>query len=107
MFDDRLKDLRISAGLTQKQVADALEIKVNTYQSYELDKREPTAIQLKRMATFYNVSCDYLLGFEKMPEPPRLTTEQEIIEYLNKFTDSQKNEVKLFCEFIDYRNKGD
>ncbi len=57
-----LKELRIERGLTQKQVADALEINSVTYLHYEKDQREPPLTLLADMAVFFDVSVDFLLG---------------------------------------------
>lgn len=63
MFDDRLKKLRNARGLTQKEAADALGLKTNTYRNYENDEREPTAMILLSIARFYGVTTDYLLNY--------------------------------------------
>ena len=61
---DRLQELRRGAGLTQKQVADALDIHSVTYLHYEKDQREPPLELLVRMAAFFDVTTDWLLGVE-------------------------------------------
>ena len=58
----RLKELREERNLTQKQVADALKINSVTYLHYEKAQREPPLTLLAEMASFFNVSIDYLLG---------------------------------------------
>lgn len=63
-FGDRLQELRHGAGLTQKQVADALDIHSVTYLHYEKDQREPPLELLVRMAAFFDVTTDWLLGVE-------------------------------------------
>ena len=63
-FGDRLLKLRRGAGLTQKQVADALDIHSVTYLHYEKDQREPPLELLVRMAAFFDVTTDWLLGVE-------------------------------------------
>jgi len=67
----KIKDLREDKDLTQKQVADYLNIKQNTYSRYENCEREiPTDI-LIQLALYYNTSLDYLVGLtdEKKPYP--------------------------------------
>ena len=61
---DRLQELRRGAGLTQKQVADALDIHSVTYLHYEKDQREPPLELLVQMAAFFDVTTDWLLGVE-------------------------------------------
>lgn len=59
---ERLKELRKERGVRQEQVAVALDISMSAYCNYEQGKREPTASVLDRMADYYSVSVDYLLG---------------------------------------------
>ena len=63
-FGDRLLELRRGAGLTQKQLTDALDIHSVTYLHYEKDQREPPLELVVRMAAFFDVTTDWLLGVE-------------------------------------------
>ena len=58
----RLKELREERGLTQKQVAESLNLHSVTYLHYEKDQREPPLSVLAAMAIYFEVSVDYLLG---------------------------------------------
>ena len=58
----RLKELREANGLTQKQLAEKLNIHSVSYLHYEKDQREPPLSLLADIAKFYGVSVDYLLG---------------------------------------------
>lgn len=60
---DILKSLRKSNGYsTMQEFCAAADISFSTYQNYESGKRVPTAEILVKLADFYNVSIDYLLG---------------------------------------------
>ena len=59
---ERLRALREKEGLTQKQVANYLQLSRSTYTYYELGKRQPSLQTLSRLAEFFHVSTDYLLG---------------------------------------------
>ena len=54
--------LRNEQGLTQEQAAEGQGITYRSYRRYESGEREPTASVLVRMADFYGVSLDYLVG---------------------------------------------
>lgn len=58
----KLKEIRRDNGKTQKEVADYLNIKQNTYSQYENEKRQIPIEILIRLADYYDVSVDYLLG---------------------------------------------
>lgn len=59
---ERLKYLREKKGLTQKDVAIKLGLEPAAISKYELDMREPNIEALKKLATIFTVSIDYLLG---------------------------------------------
>ena len=61
----RLRDLREDNDITQNQIALMLNIKQNTYSPYENGKREVPINILWKLADFYDVSIDYLVGREK------------------------------------------
>ena len=62
ILSSRLKALRKEKGYTQGQVAIYCDITEKTYQNYELMTREPKIEILIRIADFYKVSLDYLVG---------------------------------------------
>ena len=61
----RLRDLREDNDMTQNQIALMLNIKQNTYSQYKNGKREVPINILWKLADFYDVSIDYLVGREK------------------------------------------
>lgn len=66
---DVLKELRTKAELKQSDVAEKLGLKVNTYQSYERGQSEPNCATINKLADFYGVTTDYLLGRKPAPNP--------------------------------------
>ena len=63
-FSERLVELRNERGLRQKDVADSLAIAQPTYALYEAGKREPSFNMLIRIACYFEVTTDYLLGID-------------------------------------------
>jgi transcriptional regulator with XRE-family HTH domain len=61
---DRIKALREEKGYMQKEVADTLGIAANTLSGYERNVRKPDAPILNKIAAYYGVSVDFLLGNE-------------------------------------------
>ena len=57
----RLKELRMSKGLTQQDVANAIGCSANNYARYEREEREPDNATLKRLSKFFGKSIDYIL----------------------------------------------
>ena len=62
MIFQRIRDLREDSDLTQEQVAEMLGVKQTTYSKYELGKILVPIDILIRLADFYQVSLDYLVG---------------------------------------------
>lgn len=58
----RLKELRIRNNVTQKQVAEALNLSTIAIQNYENNRRKPTYDILIALADYFEVSLDYLVG---------------------------------------------
>lgn len=72
----RLRQLRTNKKLTQKDVAEFLGVDRTTYVKYETGASEPNFETLQRLATFFGVSTDYLLGTETQ-KTPALTAKDE------------------------------
>lgn len=66
---EQLQTLRKSKNLTQEDVADIVGVKLSTYQKYERDVIAPSYDTLIKLADFYGVTTDYLLGREPAPNP--------------------------------------
>ena len=64
-FGGRLKELRLQAGLTQKQLADQIGITKSVVSFYELHERTPSPDVIRKLCCVFHVSADYLLGIEK------------------------------------------
>ena len=74
--DRKVRELRIRAGKTQKEIADYLNISRSTYTLYESAKRQMSNETLCALAEYYGVSTDYLLGRTDISSPPGLYTPQ-------------------------------
>lgn len=65
MIYENIRNLREDCDKTQKELADYLNIKQTTYSKYELGKINIPVEVFIKLANFYNVSTDYLLGISK------------------------------------------
>lgn len=61
-FQNVFKQLRLASGLTQAEMAEKLGVSKSTISMYENGNREPDYEILERIADFFNVDTDYLLG---------------------------------------------
>lgn len=67
-----MRDLREDSDRTQQQIADILNMHRSVYRRYESGERETPAWVVVKLADYYKVSTDYLLGQtdERDPYPP-------------------------------------
>ena len=62
VFYMRLRDLREDSDIKQKEIAEYLHIKQNTYSQYENGQRQLPIDILIKLAKYYDVTTDYILG---------------------------------------------
>ena len=68
-FCERLRSCRAATGLSQEDIARALDLRYSTYRRYELGGTEPTITVAARIADYFGVSLDYLAGRTERQEP--------------------------------------
>ena len=69
MYKLRIRDLREDRDLSQQLIANYLQVHQTTYSDYELERINTPVNVLHKLADFYNVSVDYLLGRTDVREP--------------------------------------
>ena len=94
MFSTRLKELRKKANLTQIEFAKTFNIANGTVGNWESGKRQPDHETLTKLADFFEVSIDYLLGRtdDRYQKPG-----EENIKF-DEFTYAMYNESKELTE---------
>lgn len=108
MFGKYIVKLRKEKGITQAELANALGISRAALSLYEIEKREPDIDTLIKLALYFNVSVDYLLGnnsnktFAKSKET---FDNKNIQEQSNPEYTTQK-EIQLLDLYRNYLNKG-
>ena len=66
---ENIRKLRTDMGYTQKQIAEVLGVSQNTYSQYEIGVLNYPVDALMKLADFYGVSTDYLLGRTDVKDP--------------------------------------
>lgn len=87
-FSSRLKELLRDRGITQKDLAGGIDIAPSTAGNYVRGLREPDYETLKRIAAFFHVSTDFLLGLES--EKADDTAENELLLVFRALGQPQK-----------------
>ncbi|MCL2045345.1 MAG: helix-turn-helix domain-containing protein [Oscillospiraceae bacterium] len=75
---NRIRELRKKLDLTQKELAQHLQIADSTLSYWEMGKYEPDIDSLKKLSMFFNVSIDYIVDgyFNELP-PTQIETNYE------------------------------
>lgn len=82
-FNQCIKKLREKFSLSQSELASRLNIAKSTLAMYETGKREPNFDTVRRIADFFDVSVDYLLGQTNVQQKESEITQAGIDEFIN------------------------
>ncbi|AEE91169.1 Helix-turn-helix domain protein [Tepidanaerobacter acetatoxydans Re1] len=106
MFNDRIRKLRNDKGLSQRELAKMLKISPSTIAMYELGKREPDIAMFQRLADFFNVPVEYVMGVSDEPKPWWEKDEEPTDIELEEFIKNNSN-IKLMGDPLDEKAKDD
>ncbi len=111
---NRLKFLREEKGLFQSDIAKVLGISVAAVGFYENEKRDMSPNTILKLAEYFGVTTDYLLGKTDVRNPG-----QQIDDVLNEamigmskeeyeqLNETQKKQIRDFAIFVKNQNEGD
>lgn len=113
MIGSRLKNLREGRHLTQAQFAEDMNVSQQAVGKWERDLASPNDEMLKKIATYFNVTIDYLLGYD---DSPRYYTDPETAALAQELKDNpgsrvlfdagkglKPESVKEVIKFIEYQ----
>lgn len=107
IFHERLKILKETSGKTQAEIAAALEITPQTL-SYYFNNREPSYDILIKLAQYFSVSTDYLLGvseFKNNEEVKKINSENvSLVKFSIDLNPNYKKSIFELINFIDSDN---
>lgn len=84
-----IKALREGKGISQKEIAEALDINVQTYATYERGRNEAPAEILVRLSLYHDVSLDMLMQRDNMTKN-KLETSKQLDDIKTEIDDLQK-----------------
>lgn len=90
-FGEILKELRLQAGLTQKELGEQIKVTKSVISYYELQERYPSPEILLKLADVFNVSVDYLLGRENKQSLDISNLDADEIQLLQHMINVLKN----------------
>lgn len=91
----RIKNLRQQKNITQTELGNYLDVQKSTISMYENNKSNPDLETIKKIANYFNVTVDYLLGNET--EKPKLSKkdEKDIAKEMGKLREKLEKEGGL------------
>lgn len=111
-FKDRLVKLRKELGLTQEDFAQKIGYTRTAISAWEIGRNEPSNADTVRIAEFFGVSTDYLLGKTDIRNSGKQIDEvlnEAMIgmskEEYDKLTETQKKQIRDFALFIKNQNE--
>jgi transcriptional regulator with XRE-family HTH domain len=113
IFSKRLKELRKNHMTTQEELAKYLGVGRPTIAGYETKGKQPSFEILDKIADFFNVSIDYLLGrsnierpegMRLMDSPDKNYTDNEIVNEIEKLSLESQEDLKKLIELYKIRD---
>jgi transcriptional regulator with XRE-family HTH domain len=103
-----LKTLRLQANLSQSELAQRLGISRSAVSSYENGTREPNYNVLLKVAAFFNVSTDYLLGHETQQSHPNPIVQlaqdfQRLLDTSEVSTETKTEILNKLKEYLQWK----
>ena len=111
---NRLRFLRNEKGESLEKIANYLNVTIQTISNYETEKRDMTPDTILKLAEYFGVSTDYLLGKTDIRNSGK-----QIDDVLNEamigmskeeyetITETQKKQIRDFALFVKNQNEGD
>ncbi|MCI8497675.1 MAG: helix-turn-helix transcriptional regulator [Clostridiales bacterium] len=105
MMGEWLADLRKDKGLTQTELAAILGIDRRNYGNYERGCREPNDELKIKIARYFNVSLDYLLGLIREPRP--LDDENKYVRLPRPLSEKSMEDLQEYIRYLVQRDQED
>lgn len=91
MLGNRIRDLRISKGLNQVELANALGVSKQSVSNWENNNIMPSVEVLLKFSEYFSVSTDYILGIDKRETIDVSGISKEHIAHLRQLANDLKN----------------
>ena len=102
-FKDRLKMLRKERRLTQVKLGEMLNYGYTAIANYESGRNQPSIPDLKKIASIFNVSMDYLLGVNDIRHPYVIDDNSaEFNEFRRRYALLSEESREMLLDYMDY-----
>ena len=91
MLAERLRDLRRRNNITQAKFARAIGVAQQTVGGWEKNNSSPNYELLNKIANYFNVTTDYLLGREEKAPPPLSLEQRNLLSGFDELNEAGQN----------------
>ncbi len=107
---NRIKELRIQRGIMQKDLSEFLNVAQNTVSYWEKGTYQPDNETLAKLADYFGVTTDYLIGRTDTPDSSYLDSELSEIDFalygeVKDLTEEEKEKILEFIKFTKSQRK--
>ena len=108
MDGQRLQELREDKHLRQADLAKAIGVSLPSIKAYEQGRSSPSDEVKVKIAEFFDVSLDYLLGLiDERVSFRRADEQRQIIVLPGDLPDAAILDIRNFIEFVQFQNRRD
>jgi transcriptional regulator with XRE-family HTH domain len=100
MFGKRLKQLREDNDLRQEDVGKIVNVEKSTVSQWESGKRTPDVETIMKLADYFNVSIDYILGKTDIRTPIETIAAHRSDDPMSELPEEARKSLEEFKEFI-------
>ena len=112
-FGERLRSLRLEHNMTQEELANCFGLHKTRISQYELGKRQADDEMKSKLANYFNVSLDYIMGKSDIKQSAEqilndsnttiaLHSDETSLDY-SELSDEAKKEVQDFIEYVRHK----
>jgi len=105
MYGEKIKELRMKIGKTQEDVANYLGVAPQTVYKYEKEINEPDTTTLSKLADYFNVSVDEILG-RTINEPIQIAASMKDGLDISDMGENDKKVIMDLYHLLKSKNKG-
>lgn len=103
-----MKNLMIEHGITQTELADGIGFSQRAVSKWVNEQSEPTETVIERVAQYFSISADYLLGLSdeedgiafEFPSPQISGDEMDVLSLYRGLTPARKEDLKIFLRAL-------
>lgn len=101
---DLINDLLSLKGISAAQMSRDLGFSNGLYSQWKSGLQKPSAKKLEKIAEYFDVTVDYLLGHTDEKNAPSVSIEGALLDRLNQLSDLELDELLNYLDYLDYKH---